>query len=128
MTGLPWLVALNVQIVTNAKTFTINNCCPGCKDKKSHCVSLHATCCNGTAPAGADASVGDCTFTSGTATGTFQDDLHCAKKLSLCVQPYCCMQANSSLPLRFWLDEYAFTPGETTLLKEEIEVCVTAAC
>ena len=38
------------------------------------------------------------------------------------------MQANSSLPLRFWLDEYAFTPGETTLLKEEIEVCVTAAC
>ena len=32
------------------------------------------------------------------------------------------MQANLTLPLRFWLDEYAFTPGETTLLKEEIEV------
>ncbi len=54
--------------------------------------------------------------------------LHCVKKLSPLVKPYCCMQANSSLPLRFWLDEYAFTPGETTLLKEEIEVCVTAAC
>lgn len=54
--------------------------------------------------------------------------LHCVKKLSPVVKPYCCLQANSSLPLRFWLDEYAFTPGETTLLKEEIEVCVTAAC
>lgn len=31
------------------------------------------------------------------------------------------LQANLTLPLRFWLDEYAFTPGETTLLKEEIE-------
>ena len=31
-------------------------------------------------------------------------------------------QGNASLTLRFWLDEYAFTPGETTLLREEIEV------
>lgn len=30
-------------------------------------------------------------------------------------------QGNSSMPLRFWVDEYAFTPGETTLLREEIE-------
>ena len=43
---------------------------------------------------------------------------------------YCCLslqaQANSTSPLRFWLDEFAFTPGETTLLKEEIEVCIKA--
>lgn len=32
------------------------------------------------------------------------------------------LQGNLSLPLRFWVDEYAFTPGETTLLREEIEV------
>lgn len=32
------------------------------------------------------------------------------------------LQGNVSLPLRFWVDEYAFTPGETTLLREEIEV------
>ena len=31
-------------------------------------------------------------------------------------------QGNSSLPLRLWVDEYAFTSGETTLLREEIEV------
>lgn len=36
-------------------------------------------------------------------------------------------QGNSSTPLRFWLDEYAFTPGETTLLREEIEV-LEACC
>ncbi len=53
--------------------------------------------------------------------------LHRVKELYPLVKPYFCMQANSSLPLRFWLDEYAFTPGETTLLKEEIEVCGTAA-
>lgn len=29
---------------------------------------------------------------------------------------------SQGLALRFWLDEYAFTSGETTLLREEIEV------
>lgn len=41
--------------------------------------------------------------------------------LTLLLATVCSQQADSSLPLRFWLDEYAFTPGETTLLKEEIE-------
>lgn len=43
---------------------------------------------------------------------------------SVCIINYHAImpQGNSSLPLRVWLDEYAFTSGETTLLREEIEV------
>ncbi len=119
---------------SNATTLIINSSCrrPCCNNKNSHCVSLHATCCTGTAPAGSDASVGDSEFATGTTAIKYHGNLQ-TQSLPLCqkaplVKLYCCMQANSSLPLRFWLDEYAFTPGETTLLKEEIEVCVIAAC
>ena len=117
---------------SNVLTLIINSSCrrPGCNNQNSHCVFLHATCCTGAPPAGADASVGDSKFATGTETIKHRGNLQ-PQSLAVCqkaplVKPYCCMQANSSLPLRFWLDEYAFTPGETTLLKEEIIVCVIA--
>jgi len=58
-------------------------------------VSLHATCCTGTAPAGADASVGDSKFTTGTGTSTCHGDLQ---------------------PLSLALCQKAFSSRETTLL------------
>lgn len=81
--------------------------------------SLHATCCISIFAAASDTSSHITAGTTSVAsTRVATNFLH----IHMTLRQNNVMQANLTLPLRFWLDEYAFTPGETTLLKEEIEV------